>query len=78
MGIKSDTASEDEEVELSDTEDFILMQLESGWAEAERKLYGYSRTNTEKLYNLSGTTIRRRRKLKRRNIILGEITNRTS
>ena len=48
MGVESDAASEDKEMEHSDTEDFILMQLESGWAEAEIKLHSYSKTNTGK------------------------------
>lgn len=42
--------SDDDEVELSDAEDLMLpvMQPESGWADAERKCYGYSKTNAGK------------------------------
>ena len=47
-GAEPGSTSGDEEVELSDAEGLILMQPEPSLAEAERKLYGYSKTNAGK------------------------------
>ena len=46
---ESGSASDSEDDELNDAKDFILMQPESGWVDAERTLHGYSKTNVGKM-----------------------------